>query len=147
MSVEDVNNDQQGCYEPQANSFQDSIKKVAKLINNVHGRMEDASKVSGRVHPSDSISVVSHRKSKKSSFYASSTSSAHVKTEMEKAVLTAKVAGLMQKHILEEHKAKRKAEKEALDILGALTQGFLGPGTVGGGLLRHGTKNNRAKCE
>ena len=52
-------------------------------MNNVEGRQEDTSEVSDRVHPSDGKSVVSHWESKNSTFYPSSTSSAHVKTETE----------------------------------------------------------------
>lgn len=36
QSAEDMNNDQQGCFEPQANSFGDLIEIVAKWIKDVN---------------------------------------------------------------------------------------------------------------
>lgn len=123
-SEEDMNKDQQGWFEPKANTFKGFTEQVDRWIKDVLKRKEEAKKVDESVKPSDSISLAASKRSKGSkashSSSSSSASSTRLKTEMERAALLAQAAALKQRQALEKEEAKIKAEKEELEIQTAL---------------------------
>lgn len=71
------------------------------------------------VNPDDSVSNVANKHTSKRSACRrtlSTTSSARVKAEAEKAALMARVAALKKLHALEEHQQKLKMEREQLEL-------------------------------
>ncbi len=99
------------------NGFIDGVKEWLKNNENGGDVVED-------VHPEDSISNVSRKRShqksthsrKSSNKIGHTTASAYIKAEAEKAALLARAAALKDKHTLEVREAQLRRKREQLEL-------------------------------
>ncbi len=128
MSEEDYAKDQHTWFEPRSCSCERFITVVQKWMKQVAENAEQAVQCDLEINPDDSISSVSVTSSKKHKKHgsvdgrstASTTSSARISAEAERAALLVKHAALKKEQAIERQEAELKAKREEFELEVAL---------------------------
>ena len=130
MDEEEIVQDQTQWYKPKTKELKHFVDEVGNWLQTTEQQAEEAALVDAEVKPTDSISMVSSKHSGGSrsqaslrgSVVSSTTSSARLKVEAERAALIIRVEALKQRQDIEMEEAMLKARKEDFDLKTALAE-------------------------
>ncbi|KAL4008074.1 hypothetical protein ACER0C_001926 [Sarotherodon galilaeus] len=126
LTESELLHDQTQWYEPKASYLRSFVEKVERWLKRVEMQVDEARMIDAEVEPADSVSAISsrhskaHRSSRTSSAVSSTTYSARLKIEAERAALVARAEALKQKMEIDRQEAVLKAKREEWELQTAI---------------------------
>ncbi|CAI5671438.1 unnamed protein product [Oreochromis niloticus] len=126
LTESELLHDQTQWYEPKASYLRSFVEKVERWLKRVEMQVDEARMIDAEVEPADSASAISsrhskaHRSSRTSSAVSSTTYSARLKIEAERAALVARAEALKQKMEIDRQEAVLKAKREEWELQTAI---------------------------